>query len=194
VWWEAVARDLVLLLARGEKPQRVAALSPADGRALAELYAAAQKSGGPGVPHAVLASAKPPLAAALRGFAVRVPASVATPAGAAGTAVAAVDPSGGPAMPLDRGWAGFEVVDGIRKFATVTFKGSGGSYKYSGGVGVSLPLSGVEQKRGELRFVLQTGGRSRHYIGKWDGTRLSGRISGDATGSGELGTFELTPR
>ena len=86
------------------------------------------------------------------------------------------------------------VVDGIRKFATVTFKGSGGSYKYSGGVGVSLPLSGVEQKRGELRFVLQTGGRSRHYIGKWDGTRLSGKISGEATGSGELGTFELTPR
>ena len=61
-------------------------------------------------------------------------------------------------------------------------------------VGVSLPISGVEQKRGELRFVLQTGGRRRHYIGRWDGTRLSGKISGDATGSGELGTFELTPR
>ena len=194
VWWEAVTRDLVLLLARGEKPQRVAALSAADGRALADVYAAAQKAGGPGVSPAVLAAAKPPLLAALRSFAVRVPASVPTPASAKGVAAAAVDQGGGLAPPMDRAWTGFEVVEGIRKFATVTFKGSGGSYNYSGGVAVSLPLSGVEQKRGELRFVLQTGGRSRHYLGRWDGTRISGRISGDASGSGDLGTFELTPR
>jgi len=194
VWWEAVTRDLVLLLARGEKPQRVAALSAADGRALADVYAAAQKAGGPGVSPAVLAASKPPLLAALRSFAVRVPASVPTPASAKGVAAAAVDQGGGLAPPMDRAWAGFEVVEGIRKFATVTFKGSGGSYNYSGGVAVSLPLSGVEQKRGELRFVLQTGGRSRHYLGRWDGTRISGRISGDASGSGDLGTFELTPR
>lgn len=194
VWWEAVTRDLVLLLARGEKPQRVAALSAADGRALADVYAAAQKTGGPGVSPAVLAAAKPPLLAALRSFAVRVPASVPTPASAKGVAAAAVDQGGGLALPVDRAWTGFEVVEGIRKFATVTFKGNGGSYNYSGGVAVSLPLSGVEQKRGELRFILQTGGRSRHYLGRWDGTRISGRISGDASGSGDLGTFELTPR
>lgn len=194
VWWEAVARDLVLLLVRSEKPQRVAALSAADGRPLAELFAAVQKTGAQGVSRTVLASAKPPLLAAVRGFAVRVPASVPTPAGAAGPAAAAVDPGGVPALPADRVWSGFEVVDGIRKYATLTLKGSGGKYAYSGGVGVSVPVSAVEQKRGELRFVLQTGGRSRYYLGKWDGTRVAGRISSDTSGSGDVGAFELMPR
>lgn len=194
VWWEAVARDLVLVLARGEKPARVASLSPADGRPLADLVAAAQKAGGPGIPYALLASAKPPLLAALRSFALRVPSSVPTPAGAAGVAAAAVDQRGGPALPTDRAWFGFEIVEGIRKYATVTLRGTAGTYAYSGGVAVSLPISAVEQKRGEMRFVLQTGGRSRYYAGTWDGTRVSGKISSDPSGGGDLGTFELTPR
>ena len=55
-------------------------------------------------------------------------------------------------------------------------------------------LYGVQQKKGELSFVLQTGGRSRHYVGRWDGTKAAGRISSDASGSGDVGSFELTPR
>jgi hypothetical protein len=43
VWWEAVARDLVLLLVRGEKPHFAADLAP-EGRVFADLYPLARKS------------------------------------------------------------------------------------------------------------------------------------------------------
>jgi hypothetical protein len=43
-WWGAVARDLVLLLVRGEKPTQAAALAP-EGRVLDELYLAARRTG-----------------------------------------------------------------------------------------------------------------------------------------------------
>lgn len=194
LWWEAVARDLVRVLGRGEAPDQVVALSKADGRPLAELFAAAQKAGGGGIARATLAAAKPAQLSALRAFPLRVPASVPTPAGAAGAAAGAVTASGGPALPTDRTWNGFEIVEGVRRLITVAVRGGGGTYSYTGGVSVSLSLSGVEQKKGDLRFVLQTGGRSRHYVGRWDGTRLAGKISSDASGSGDVGSFELTPR
>ncbi len=193
VWWEAVARDLVKVLGRGEKPERVAALSPADARPLLDLFAAAQKAGG-GLTRTVLAAAKAPQIAAVRNFALRVPASVPTPAGASAAAAAAVSGSGVPAMPTDRTWNGFEVVEGLQRVITVNVRASGGSYSYAGGVSVSLPLSSVQQKKGDLLFVLQTGGRSRHYAGKWDGSKVSGRISSDASGGGDIGSFELKPR
>jgi hypothetical protein len=192
VWWEAVARDLVKLLARGEKADRVQSLSAADGRPFADLFAAAQKGGG--LTRAVLQATRPPQLAALRSFALRVPASVPTPAGASAATGAAVAPAGGPALPTDRTWNGFEVVDGLQRLITVSVRGAGGNYSYSGGVSVSLPISAVQQKKGELSFVLQTGGRSRHYVGRWDGTKAAGRISSDASGSGDVGSFELTPR
>jgi hypothetical protein len=194
VWWEAVVRDLVRLLVRGENPDQVAALSAADGRPLADLFGAAQKAGGGGITRAVLGAAKPQQLAALRAFPLRVPASVPTPAGASGAAAGAVSASGGPALPTDRTWYGHEIVEGVRRLITVAVRGAGGTYSYAGGVSVSLSLSAVEQKRSELRFVLQTGGRSRHYVGRWDGTRVSGRISSDLSGTGDVGTFELTPR
>jgi hypothetical protein len=47
-WWEAVGRDLVLLTVRGERPQFAAALAP-EGRALGQVFDAAQRTGRPGV-------------------------------------------------------------------------------------------------------------------------------------------------
>jgi hypothetical protein len=194
VWWEAVARDLVRLLVRGEKPDQVASYSAGDGRALGDLHAAALRSGAAGVPRAALAEAKPAQLAALRGFALRVPGSVPSPAGAPGATAAPGTAAGGPPLPSDRSWQGFEIVDGIRRWISLSLRGTGGTYSYSGGVQVSLQLSGVEQRKTELRFVVQTGGRSRHYAGRWDGSGVAGRISSDASGSGDIGSFELTPR
>ena len=48
-WWEAVARDLVLLLLRGEKPEHALALAP-EGKVLADLHDAARRTVAVGVP------------------------------------------------------------------------------------------------------------------------------------------------
>ncbi len=55
-WWEAVAKDLVLLLVRGERPQFAAAVAP-EGRVLLDVYQAAQKTGRFGVAREVVAGA-----------------------------------------------------------------------------------------------------------------------------------------
>lgn len=190
VWWEAVARDLVTLLLRGEKPQRASALA-AEGRALGDLFEAVRKAGGFGVPRAVLASARPPLLASLRALGGRVPSSVPQPAGApaAPGGAAAVAP-----LVLERTWAGFELDDGVKKYLTVVFKGRSGTFAYEGGVSVSLPLWGVAPQKNGVRFGVEAGGRRRHYTAQWDGSRLTGTISTQEGGKGDLGTFELSPR
>jgi hypothetical protein len=33
----------------------------------------------------------------------------------------------------------------------------------------------------------------RFYSGKWDGQKITGTISSDASGKGDIGTFELMP-
>ena len=81
-WWEAVARDLVLLTVRGERPRFAAALAP-EGRVLGQLFDAAQKTGRAGVPRQLVSDAKSPLREGLRLIALRVPATVTAPAGAA---------------------------------------------------------------------------------------------------------------
>jgi hypothetical protein len=190
-WWGALARDLVLLLARGEKPTHAAALAP-EGRVLAEVYLAARRSGGVGVPRAVVTQAKPPVVNALRTLALRVPASVrgpdAGPPTAPGTTTAAL------ALKLDGLWRGFELVSGEKKFLNVTFSGGGGDLAYVGGVRVSMPLQQVEQDRkGKVRFSIQVATGMRHYLGQWDGQKLTGSVSTTPDGTGDLGRFELIP-
>src|SRR6266540_81039 len=79
-WWEAVARDLVLMLVRNERPQFAAALAP-EGRVLAEVFQAGQKAGGNGLPLQVLAAMKPATREALRLVAFRVPPTIPRPPG-----------------------------------------------------------------------------------------------------------------
>jgi hypothetical protein len=79
-WWEALGRDLVLLTVRGEKPQFTAALAP-EGRVLAQVFDAAQRTGRPGVPRQVVDEARPPLRDGPRLLALRVPASVTARSG-----------------------------------------------------------------------------------------------------------------
>ena len=37
-------------------------------------------------------------------------------------------------------------------------------------------------------------GGQRYYAGTWDGRKIPGRISSDASGRGDVGAFELSPR
>jgi hypothetical protein len=192
LWWEAVARDLVLLTVRGEKPHFAAELA-GEGRAFQQLFDAAQRTGRPGVPMQVVNEARPALRNALDLVAFRVPAAVRVP-GAAPSAPAASTPA--PArLQLEGRWSGSEIEQGQRRYLTAEFRRGGGSISYEGGITLTVPLMTVEQpRRDEARFSVQIRGGVRHYSGKWDGERLAGSISTDSAGRNVVATFELRPR
>jgi hypothetical protein len=202
-WWEAVARDLVLLIVRGERPQFAAALSP-EGRVLGELFQASQKTGRFGLAREALAGLRPAQREALRLIAFRVPASVTGPA----TAATPVAPVPGPAtaagasptpaaapLRLEGAWIGSEEEAGERRYLTATFRSDSGKVAYEGIVTLTVPLLSLETPgKGSVRFSLQFKGGIRYYTGRWDGQRLSGTISRDPAGTSSVGTFELRPR
>jgi len=194
-WWEALGRDLVLLTVRGEKPQFAAALAP-EGRALAQLYEAAQRTGRAGVPRQVVDEARAPLRDGLRLLALRVPASVTAPVAAAPSALPAAAATPPPArLQLEGTWAGSQVEQGQRQYLTVTFRRGGGSISYEGGITLTMPLLSVEpSRRDQVRFSVQIRGGVRHYTGRWDGEALAGSISTDAAGRNVVASFELRRR
>ena len=196
-WWEAVARDIVLLTVRGERPEFAASLAP-EGRVLGQLFDAAQRTGRPGVPRQVVDEARPALREGLRLLALRVPASVAGPAPAATATpalpVVAATPRPGP-LALEGTWAGSQSESGERQYLTVRFRRNGGSLAYEGGITLTVPLLTLEQAgRDQVRFSVQFHGGVRHYVGKWDGETLSGPISTDAAGKNVVASFELRKR
>jgi hypothetical protein len=190
LWWTAVARDLVLLLIRSERPRFAAELAP-EGRILGDLHALARRGAGFGVPRKLLGELKPPQREALRLLGLRVPEKVKGPAASAAPAGA----PGARPLVLDGLWAGVEIEGGRRKPVTVTFRGTGGSYAYESGVVLGMPLLEVRQpKKDAVRFAFAARGFVRYYDGTWDGRRLSGTISSDPSGKGDVGSFELLPR
>ena len=198
VWWEAVARDLVLLLVRGDKPHFAADLAP-EGRVLADLHALARKSVAVGVPRQVIAEARPPMRDALRTVGLRIPVSVKEPSGAAPTGAAqpagaaTAAPAAGPALRLDGRWSGSETDSGRQTYITAVFAGTGGTFTYERALSVTQPLLGVVQQKGAVRFSVQTGAGPRYYQGKWDGQKITGTVSVDPGGKTPVGTFELAP-
>jgi hypothetical protein len=199
-WWTAVGRDLVLLLVRSEKPRHAASLG-AEGRVLADVFLAARRVSPYGVPREV--AARPSHRDGLRSVAYRVPASVA----ASGAAPAAPPPAAAvtaavsaPARPagdlkLDGVWVGTEQEGGRRKYVTMRFRGDAGSYSLDGAVSVTTPFFAVERpQRNTVRLVLEIGGGLRYYIGRWDGSRIAGKVSDDPSGAGEVATFEVSPK
>jgi hypothetical protein len=190
-WWGAVLRDLVLLLARGEKPHYAAGLSP-EGKPLGDLFDAARKSAAAGVPRSVLTQGRPPARAALRPLALRLPASVSAPAGEVTSA--AVTTSVAP-LRLAGDWSGTEVESGERRFVTANFVPPAGSLTYQRALTITVTLSNVEQGRdGSVRFEAQAGRGQRYYIGRWDGQKITGKIASDTAGQEVLGSFELEKR
>jgi hypothetical protein len=195
-WWEAVARDIVLLTVRGERPQFAAALAP-EGRVLGQLFDAAQRTGRPGVPRQVVDEARPPLRDGLRLLALRVPASVTAPVAAAATpALAAPTATPPPArLQLEGTWSGSQAEQGQQQYVTVTFRRGGGSIAYEGGITLTVPLLTLEQpRRDEVRFSVQIRGGVRHYQGKWNGEAITGTVSTDAAGRSVVASFELRRR
>jgi len=192
-WWEAVARDLVLMLVRNERPQFAAALAP-EGRVLAEVYQAGQKAGGNGLPLVVLAAIKPATREALRLVAFRVPPSIPGPQGPASVAVAPAAVGAAP-LHLEGTWAGKEIEEGLRRDVTATFKADSGSVAYEGMVTLTVPLLSLEAPQNNtVRFSLQYRGGIRYYNGRWDGQSLAGTISRDPAGTETVATFTLRPR
>jgi hypothetical protein len=193
VWWEAVARDLVLLLVRGDKPHFAADLAP-EGRVLVDLYALARKSVAAGVPRRVVAEARPPMRDALRTAGLRIPASVKGPATASAAAPAeATTPAAGAALKLDGRWSGSETESGRLTYILASFAGTGGTFTHQRALSVTQPLRDVAQQKGLVRFSVQTGAGPRYYQGRWDGQKVSGTVSVDPAGRTPIGTFELTP-
>ncbi|HEY7512004.1 MAG TPA: IPT/TIG domain-containing protein [Vicinamibacteria bacterium] len=195
VWWGAVARDLVRLLVRWEAPQHAAALA-AEGRVLGELHAAARKTNRLGIPRAVVDRAAPALRNGMRTMALRVPAAVVAPvdAGPAGArpTPAVEAPAAGTAGQLEGDWTGRESEGGEPRHVNVTFTRDGGSLSYQRALSLTLPLMGVEiDRRGNVRYSMQTARGARYYAGRWDGEKIEGRIFSDPERQDAIGTFTL---
>jgi len=204
-WWAAVAGDFVLMTVRGERPRLAAELAP-EGRVLGQLFEAAQKTGRPGVPLAVVDGAKPAVRDALRLLALRVPAAVSAPTPSAAAAPAAAPgalvapptsaPSAvAPRLVLDGTFRGSEIEEGQRRYLTVSFQRGGGTISYEGGITFTVPFVTLEARgHDQVRFSVQMRGGMRHYAGRWDGEKLTGSLSSDAAGRNVVGSFELRPR
>jgi hypothetical protein len=77
----------------------------------------------------------------------------------------------------------------------VTFRGSGGTVAYEGGITFTVPMLSVEKpRRDQVHFSVQIRGGLRHYTGQWDGETLKGNVTTDAAGKNVVGTFELRRR
>lgn len=191
LWWGAVARDLVLLTVRGERPQHAAAIAP-EGRVLQQVADAAKKTGTFGLPLDVVTKLGAPQREALRVLSLRVPPTVKAPADvAAAPAEAAAAAAGGP-LKLEGIWSGSETDSvGSVKYITVTFTKTSGTLTYERALTMSVPLESVEGQRQGVRFSLKSGSRVAWYLGKWDGTKLRGTIQTDTPGGPQAGTFEL---
>lgn len=199
-WWEAVARDLVLVLVRAEPPRFAAALAP-EGRVFQQVFDAAQRSGGP-VSAAVVAGLRSGTRDELRVVALRVPPSVNAEVAAAAGTVAGSDSAPTPApaprrepLQLDGSWSGTESEQGRQRYVTVTFRRDYGSIAYEGGLTLTVPFLKLERPgRDRVRFTVQIRGGIRHYLGSWDGETLGGNIARDEAGRDVVGTFELRRR
>lgn len=96
-----------------------------------------------------------------------------------------------PPLRLQGAWAGTEKEGDFKRFVTVTFSGfGGGSFRYDG-MGLTLPIRGLQPTRGTpVRFTIQRGA-VRYYYGTWDGQKVNGTISFDPEAKKPIGTFEL---
>jgi serine/threonine-protein kinase len=181
-WWNAVARDLVLLLVRGQKPQFAQALAP-EGRVLGDIYQAAHKTGRFGVPRSILKEAKPPFPDQMRLLAFRLPAGVPE-------AISSEGGGGPPALSLQGVWRGTELARGEKKYMQFTFAGKEGTCFYAG-----LTMDVLETEfpsKDTVHFALPIQGR-RYYWGTWDGRRITGTVYAEPGGKNSIGTFELVP-
>jgi peptidoglycan hydrolase-like protein with peptidoglycan-binding domain len=61
----------------------------------------------------------------------------------------------------------------------------------TGAIAVRTPLQQVTYDKGQLKFVMASGGGARQFRGTLEGATLSGSIFKDATGKDAVGRFSL---
>jgi hypothetical protein len=187
-WWEAVLRDLALVLVKGLAPHFAAELAP-EGRAFVELFQATQRGGAGGLSSAIVGALKPAQRTALQTAAFRVPASVTEPM-AGGTETA--PPTVAAPLRADGIWNGSESETGAQtRYISLTVNGKRATLSLEGAVSLDLVVLDVEATKSTIHFSVETRGTRRYYSGKWDGVVLRGEISSDPAGRETVGTFEL---
>jgi hypothetical protein len=96
---------------------------------------------------------------------------------------------------LEGVWIGDEVVDVGSRHPTITFSKDGGTLAYedaTGGTGTfKMRLQALSVQGAQVRFAVPGGGKLRHWSGRWDGKKIAGTIAADASGTPQVGTFEL---
>jgi hypothetical protein len=117
----------------------------------------------------------------------------APPAAASAPPAAATPP---PArLQLEGTWSGSQIEQGQRQYLTVTFRRGTGSISYEGGITFTVPLLALEQpRRDQVHFSVEIRGGTRHYVGSWDGEKISGSVSTDSSGRNVVASFELRRR
>jgi hypothetical protein len=142
--------------------------------------------------------ATPALRNGLRTVALRVPAAVVAPVETAPTtastaAPAPATPAPGAAGPQIEGdWTGRESEGGEPRHVNVTFTRDGGSLSYQRALSLTLPLMGFElDRRGNVRYSMQTARGARYYAGRFEGDKIEGRIFSDPERQEAIGTFAL---
>ena len=178
-YWAALLQDYVTLFGQGQRPSRTAELS-ARGKVLVDLFAEAQRRGASGgVPVATLYELSGAGLKNVRDMALVIP----TGASAAGTAVAGR-------------WEGTMADTEAERSIEVQLQADGGRLGGSlttktGGIAVRTPLQQVTYDKGQLRFVMASGGGARQFRGTLEGATLSGSIFKDTTGKDAVGRFSL---
>src|SRR6185295_12287877 len=100
--------------------------------------------------------------------------------------------TGIPPLRLAGDWSGTEIETGERKFVTANFAPPAGSLTYQRALTITVILAKVEQGRdGSVRFEAQAGRGNKYYAGKWDGLKITRKISTDPAGQDVTGSFEL---
>ena len=184
-WWEALARDVVLVTVRGERPRFAAELAP-EGRALGQLFDAVRKRGQPGIAQQAVDQARPALRDAVRQLAFRVPPKVQAPAAPVVPGLPAPTATATPAvarMPAQGTLRGSETEEGQLRYLTVDLRGSG-TISYEGGLTLTLPLSSLERGRDRLRLQRPDPRRDAVLLGEV-GRREGRRLRLDGLGRPE---------
>jgi len=190
-WWLALLRDTAAMLGSDRRPRHVALLT-AEAKALSELHAGARRRAGSGVARSALAELRPESHKGLQALALRVPPAVSESGDKAAEGTAAGARAADDPLQLDGQWSGTATEDGISRPVQVSFADGAGTLTYLKPLLVTVPLREVTRPRlGSVRFAVQTGTRTRYFLGIWDGEMLSGPISSTADGQSPVGRFEL---
>jgi hypothetical protein len=176
--WAALLQDHLTLFMQGQRPLRVAELSPR-GKVLLDLFSEAERRGsaGAGVPTRLVRPLPPSLARSFREMALVLPSGPSTAAAAVAGRWEGTMQEGAAAP---RRITVELRLDGARLSGALTTR--------SGAVAMGVPLKDLRYERGRLSFVIATGGATLEWTGTVAGASIDGAIR---EGTKDAGTFSL---